>query len=182
MPIDLKGFFRQRTRFAKGWVNIFVKHLRINKTFMQIYTLPIMFFGYLQAVIMGVITLYNLISGYITYFASQGVYFSWGVAQFFFEWFSIVGIIKWMLRIMNGTDPLTIIAIIGLCSSLLIYPLYLLAIFRYDKKIDLLHIIPLVFMFPFWLVLMIIYIINIPEVFNKNQKNIWYKETVPIKK
>ena len=32
MPYDLKGFFRQRKRFARGAINIIKRHLRINNT------------------------------------------------------------------------------------------------------------------------------------------------------
>jgi cellulose synthase/poly-beta-1,6-N-acetylglucosamine synthase-like glycosyltransferase len=175
MPVNPKGFARQRTRFARGWINIMKRHLRLDHTFMQIFTLPLAFFGYLQAVIMGLITLYNLVSGYITYFVSKGVWMSVGVLSFFFDWFSILGIIKWFIRIIAGTAPLTLFDIIGLSASLLVYPLYLLAIIRYDKKITIWHVIPLFFMFPFWLIIMIFYLLNIGEVFNKHQANIWTK-------
>jgi cellulose synthase/poly-beta-1,6-N-acetylglucosamine synthase-like glycosyltransferase len=175
MPINVKGFIRQRTRFSKGWINILKRHLKLNHTFMQIYTLPLALFWYFQAIIMGAITLYNLISGYITYFVSKGVWLSLGVAYFFFEWFSIVGIIHWFIRVINGTSPLTIATIIGLSASLLVYPLYLLAIIRYDKKIDFRHLIAIFFMFPFWFILMMFYIINVKEVFIKHQRNIWDK-------
>jgi cellulose synthase/poly-beta-1,6-N-acetylglucosamine synthase-like glycosyltransferase len=175
MPVSPKGFARQRTRFARGWINIMKRHLRLDHTFMQIFTLPLAFFGYLQAMIMGLITLYNLVSGYIMYFASKGVWLSAGVLKFFFDWFSILGIVKWFIRIISGTAPLTLFDVIGLSASLLVYPLYLLAIIRYDRKITLWHIIPLFFMFPFWLTIMIFYLLNIGEVFNRHQTNIWTK-------
>ncbi|MBN2052267.1 glycosyltransferase family 2 protein [Candidatus Woesearchaeota archaeon] len=175
MPVTLKGFARQRKRFARGWINIFKRHLKLNHTFMQIYTLPLMFFGYLQAIIMGVITSYNLVSGYLNYFVARGAGLSLGALGFFFDWFSIIGIIKWFIRIIMHASPITAFDIIGLSSSLLVYPLYFLAIIKYDKKITWQHIIPVFFLFPFWLVIMIFYIINAGEVFNKHQTNIWEK-------
>ncbi|KYK25717.1 hypothetical protein AYK26_01740 [Euryarchaeota archaeon SM23-78] len=175
MPIDIRGFTRQRTRFSRGWINILKRHLRLNHTFMQIYTLPLAFFWYLQAIIMGSITIYNLVSGYIQYFVSQGTWLSLGVLRFFFEWLSIIGIIRWFISIISGVNPLTIGAVIGLSASLLVYPLYLMAIIKYDRKLTFGHIIALLFMFPFWLVIMIFYIINIKEVFVKHQRNIWEK-------
>ena len=177
MPLDTKGFLRQRSRFAKGWLNIFGKHLKMNKFLIEIYTLPLMLFTYFQAVIMGIITFYNIISGYITYFASKGTYMSIGVLEFLLDWISISGIIKWAIRIVQGQDTLTAIAIITLLASLLVYPLYIIAVLRYDKKISIWHIIPILFFAPFWWIIMLIYIIYLPEYFNKNQKNIWQKET-----
>lgn len=177
MPLDPKGFFRQRNRFAKGWLNIFSKHLQMNKFLIEIYTLPLMLFSYFQAIIMGVITFYNIINGYIMYFASKGVYMSWNVLSFLLDWISISGIVKWAIRLIQGTEPLTWIVGITLLASLLVYPLYVIAIIRYDKSIKIWHIIPLLFLAPFWWVIMFLYIINLPEYFNKNQKNIWKKDT-----
>jgi len=175
MPITIKGFSRQRLRFARGWINIFKRHFRLNRTAMRIYTLPLMLFGYFQAVIMGSIMLYNIISGYMTYFVSQGTAFSLGALRFFVEWLSIAGIIRWCARLISGSEPWTIIAAIGLGASLLTYPLYLVAIFKYDKRLSWRHIIPLIFMFPYWLIIMIFYIIGLPEAFRKHQNNKWEK-------
>ena len=175
MPVSVKGFLRQRFRYARGWINIFGRHLKLNKSLAEIYTLPLAFFWYFQAVVMGAITLDNIISGYLNYFVSQGVYFSFSVVKFFFDWFSIVGTIQWFISVVSGATPLTIVEIIGIPASLLVYPLFLIAIFRYDKRLSWFHIIPFIFMFPFWFVLMIIYIVSLPEVFNKNQRNIWVK-------
>lgn len=175
MPVDAKGFMRQRTRFARGWINIFKRHFRPGRHLVNIYSLPLAFFGYIQAVIMGAFTIYQLTSGYITYFISKGIYFSWDVARYFIDWLSIVGIVKWTVNIFSGNAELTIITAIGLMASLLSYPLFIFAIIKYDKKIDLLHIIPLGIMFPFWLLIMTIYILMLPEVFFSKQYNIWKK-------
>lgn len=175
MPDDVKGFFRQRTRFARGIINILKKHLSLNKTIIDIYTLPFFLFSYIQAVIMGALTIYQLSTGYVTYFLSQGIYFNMHVLKFFFEWFSIVGFIKWTISILSGTSPLTYVAIVGIVSTLLTYPLYIFSIIKIDKKVDIYHILPVLFMFPFWLLIMMIYIACLPEYFKKDQYNIWKK-------
>jgi len=175
MPYDIKGFLRQRTRFARGLIKLLKKHMQLNTTAIDLYTLPIFLFGYIQSVIMGSLTIYNVISGYITYFYSKGMYLNWWVVKFFFEWFSMVGFVKWMISIANGQTPLTLLAGVGIISTLLTYPLYLAAIYKFDKKIDIWHIIPIVFMAPFWLVIMVIYLLCVPEYFRKNQYNRWKK-------
>lgn len=175
MPYDVKGFLRQRTRFARGLIDILKRHLQLNNTMIDIYTLPLFLFSYFQSVIIGSFTIYQLTTGYITYYASKGVYLSFGVLKFFFEWFSIMGFIRWSYSVFTGSTPITIITIIGIVSTLLSYPLFFFAIFKYDKKFDLLHLIPIFFMFPFWFVLMIIYTICLPEYFKKKQYNIWKK-------
>lgn len=175
MPYDIKGFFRQRTRFARGLINLLKRHMQLNKATIDIYTMPIFLFGYFQAVIMGSISIYQIVSGYITYFYSKGIYFNFLVLKFFFEWFSMIGFIRWTVSILSGNTALTAFALVGIISTLLTYPLYLISIIRFDKKFDIWHFIAIFFMFPFWLVIMAIHIISLPEYFAKNQYNIWKK-------
>lgn len=175
MPHTVKWIFHQRVRFARGLVNLLKKHMQMNKAIIDLYTLPIFLFTYIQSMIMGTLTLYQITSGYITYFASQGVYFNQYVVKFFFEWLSMFGFVNWTIRVFSGQDPLTYLAFIGIISTLLTYPLYLIAFIRYDKKIDLRHIIPFIFLPPFWLFIMITQLISIPEVLRKKQYNIWKK-------
>ena len=175
MPLEPKWFWLQRTRFARGLIDILKKHLMLNKTWIDIYTLPLLLFNYIQAIIMGSFTIYQIVSGYITYFYAKGIIFNLATLKFFFEWFSIVGFFRWSVQAFTGQIPLNFITIIGIVSTFLTYPLYLYAILKFDKKITIWHIIPLFFMFPFWFLIMIIYIVCIPEYFRKDQHNIWKK-------
>lgn len=175
MPYDTRGFFLQRTRLARGLINILKRNLSLNTTIIDIYTLPLLLFNYVQAAIMGAFTIYQLISGYMTYFFSKGIYLDFQVLNFFFEWFSVIGFVKWTYRVIIGNTPLTFFTAIGIVSTLLTYPLYIYAIAKYDRKFDFWHLIPLFFMFPYWLLIMIIYIYCLPEYFRKKQFNIWKK-------
>ncbi|MBS3131578.1 glycosyltransferase family 2 protein [Candidatus Woesearchaeota archaeon] len=175
IPYDAKGFFRQRARFARGMLNILRRHMRLNRTMIDLYTLPIFLFSYIQAVIMGSFTLYQIASGYLTYFVSKGVFFSPAVLKFFFEWLSIVGFAKWSYSVLIGATTLDFITAVGIVSTLLSYPLFFIAIIKFDRKFDLLHLIPLAFMFPFWLMIMAVYIICLPGYFERKQRNIWKK-------
>src|SRR3989338_4841678 len=175
MPYTPKEFLRQRSRFARGILSIFKKHLQLNKAIIDAYTLPLFLFSYVQAVIMSSFTIYQIGSGYMAYFFSKSVYFSFDVLSFFFDWLSIIGFAKWAAGIITGATPLTFVAIIGITSTLLSYPLFILAIIKFDKKFDLWHLIPIFFMFPFWLLIMLIYILMLPEYFRKKQYNIWKK-------
>lgn len=173
-PVDVKGFWRQRTRWARGMLYVLKRHMQMNSTVIDIYTLPLLAFAYVQAVIMGALTLYKIIAGYVTYFAAQGTYFSPGVVKFFFEWFSLAGFVRWTARVATGTDPLTFAAIVGIVSTLLTYPLFLVAITRYER-LDLLHVVTLLFMAPFWLFVMVLYVLALPELLRSTQYNIWKK-------
>ena len=175
MPYTPKEFLRQRSRFARGILSIFKRHLQLNKAIIDVYTLPLFLFSYVQAVIMGGFTIYQIAYGYINYFFSKSIYFSFDVLRFFFDWFSIIGFVKWAAGIITGTTPLTFIAAIGIISTFLSYPLFILSIIKFDKKFDASHLIPIFFMFPFWLLIMLVYILMLPEYFRKKQYNIWKK-------
>lgn len=175
MPYTAKEFLRQRSRFARGILSIFKRHLQLNKAIIDVYTLPLFLFSYVQAVIMGSFTIYQIASGYTIYFFSKSIYFNFDALMFFFDWFSIIGFVKWAGGIIAGATPLTFVAIIGITSTLLSYPLFILSIIKFDKKFDVRHLIPIFFMFPFWLLIMLIYILMLPEYFRKRQYNIWKK-------
>ncbi len=174
MPTSPQGFLKQRRRFARGWVAIFRKHLKADHSLLQIYTVPLAFFGYFQAVVMGGITLYNVSSGYIQYFASKGTYFSSDVARYLIDWLSIVGLVKWSIQLFSGSQPWTIAAALSIAAALLSYPLYLIAAIRFDR-IHLGHLVAIAFLFPFWLVVMTVYILNIDAWFVPAARNKWEK-------
>ncbi|MFT4309502.1 MAG: glycosyltransferase [Candidatus Woesearchaeota archaeon] len=175
MPYDIKGFFRQRFRFARGMLNLFKRHLRIGWHPIDYYAFPLLLFYYLQSVIMGSLTIYQITTGYYEYFISNGIIMDANAIGFLIGWFTLYGFFSWTIDVIIGASPLTIISAIAIISSLLSYPLILIAIIKYDRKIDLYHIIPFFFLFPFWLLIMIIYILSIPEYFRKSQYNVWKK-------
>lgn len=175
MPYTFKEFSRQRKRFCKGMINMFTKHLRFNKLAIDIYTFPILLFTYLQAVIMGSLTLFNIITGYNQYFFQKGIFFNVDVLRFFLDWLSITGFINWTIRILSFQEPFTTVAFFGIFSTLMTIPLYLVAIIKYDKTFNLKHLFPFLFMNSFWLIVMFYQIISTPEFFNKKRMNIWKK-------
>jgi len=177
MPATFHGFIRQRSRFARGTVNILKRHFKLDRTFWQIYTLPLAAFSYLQAIIMGAITLWTLGSGYYTYFVSHGIWLSWQAARFFLSWFTVFGIVEWAARIVSGAQPLTLITGVGLAASLLTYPLYLTAVLKYDSPFSWKHLLGIALLGPFWMLVMLIYLFHVPEWLRNDQRNIWEKSS-----
>jgi cellulose synthase/poly-beta-1,6-N-acetylglucosamine synthase-like glycosyltransferase len=175
MPKTFKGFIKQRTRFAKGWINIFKKHLRINKTILDLYSLPLALFFYLQAVLISIVLISNIASGYVTYFYSKGIFFNQLVVSYFIDWLTLIGSIKWIINVVSGEIQLTFFTLLSLSSFLLTYMLYLVAIIKYESRLGFRHLIPLFLMTPYWLIIMVVYSFNIPELFKKVQTNIWEK-------
>ncbi|MFH0961349.1 MAG: glycosyltransferase family 2 protein [archaeon] len=176
MPSTLGGFLKQKARFGKGLLYILRKHLAGKaKTAIDLYTLPLLLFNYIQAIVMGLITVYQIASGYFIYFASKGVLASMGVAGFLFGWLSIFGFFNWFGGLFTGATPVTYLNVVGIASTLLSYPLYVYAVWKFDKRFAPRTLIPLAFMFPFWLSIMIVNVFCLPAYFDGNQKNVWEK-------
>jgi len=175
MPVSFAGFVRQRTRMLRGMMHILKRHLRPGMRPLDLYTLPLYLFTYVQAVVMGGITLWQLSSGYWAYFASKGMWLGWPVAKFFLQWFSVAGFLRWAYAVFSGAEPLTLLAGLGIGTTLLTYPLFLYAILRFDRSLRLHHLLPLVFMFPYWLLIMVLAIGCLPELFRREQYNKWAK-------
>ncbi|MBW2970590.1 glycosyltransferase family 2 protein [Candidatus Woesearchaeota archaeon] len=174
-PYKLKEFLRQRYRGSRGLLNILKRHFEIKPSLLNLTTMPLLLFSYVQAVVMGSLTLYQMVSGYFAYFLSQGQIFNLYVLRFFFDWFSLIGFFKWTVSVFTGSAPWTLAASVGIAATLLTYPLYIFAIFKYNRKFDIWHIVPVLFMFPYWLFMMLLYIISIPSLFTAKQHNIWKK-------
>lgn len=180
MPEDFGWFVRQRVRWMRGGINVLTQHLRLSSTLIDLYTMPLLVFGYVQAVVMTSFTFYQIGLGYWTYFASQGHFVSLDVARFLLDWCSITGLLRWSFGFFSGDTPVTAINVIGAMASLLSYPLFVFAIVKFDRKIDLFHIIPLCFMAPFWWLIACIQIISLPEIFHKPRPNVWTKKAVSV--
>jgi cellulose synthase/poly-beta-1,6-N-acetylglucosamine synthase-like glycosyltransferase len=178
MPDNFGWFWQQRIRWARGGLNNVMRHMRLNTGLIDLYSMPLVIFGYIQSVIMGGFNLYKIVDGYCGFVASSGQWMSWPIVAFLIDWVSAVGVIKWIYKLSTGASPLTPIDLIGAIGALLTYPLFIVAIVKFDKKFDVYHIIPLLFMTPLWWICMFVQVICIPELFNKNRYNIWTKPSV----
>lgn len=180
MPDSLRALLGQRVRWCRGALDILVRHCRFNSSLLDLYSLPLLAFSYIQGTIMGSFTLYKIVSGYWTFYASHGEYLSWHSARFLIDWFSVLGLIRWSAGFFTGATPLDLINVLGAMASVFSYPLYILAIVKHDRKIDFLHLVALTFMSPFWWFISMVQIIALPEIFRKDQMNIWTKPAVKI--
>jgi len=175
MPTDLKWLLGQRFRWCRGNLKIMLNHQRLNSSWIDLYTLPLILFGFFQAVIMGAISMTKLTTGYWEYFASHGKYFDLEVLKFILDWVSVVGLLGWSWRFAIGEVPFTAVTICGVMAGLLTYPLYIYAIWRFERRFDVHHIVPLCFMAPYWWAIAIVQIASVGVFFNGKQRNIWAK-------
>lgn len=178
MPDNFAWFWQQRLRWFRGSLNNVMRHTRLNTGIIDLYSMPLVIYGYVQSLIMGGFTLYKIMDGYWAHVQASGQFLNWTIVAFLIDWVSAVGIVKWTFRLMSGALPFTPVDLIGAIGSILSYPLFVIAIIKFDKKFDVNHIIPILFMAPLWWLCMIVQVICIPELFNKKRYNIWTKPSV----
>jgi cellulose synthase/poly-beta-1,6-N-acetylglucosamine synthase-like glycosyltransferase len=175
MPHSLKWLIGQRFRWCRGNLNVMLSHQKLNSSWIDLYTLPLIFFGFFQAVIMGSISLTKMTTGYWQYFASHGEYLSMPAAKFLLDWISVAGLINWSFKFAIGEIPFTPVTMCGVMAGLLTYPLYIYAIWRFERRFDLYHVVPLCFMAPYWWTISLVQIASAGVFFRPNQRNIWAK-------
>lgn len=176
IPDDILGLYRQRSRWIAGILNVLVRHMKFNSRLIDLYTMPLMVFGFVQALFMGSFALYEIGSGYWTYFASKGVLMSWDVMWFLFDWVSVFGLVKWSWGLFTGSIPATPINLAAASAGLLTYPLFLYAILKFDRPFTYRHLLFLMFMAPHWWCINIYQICSLPQlILGRGQRNIWVK-------
>lgn len=169
MPASWREFRRQRTRFARGMAYILRRHLRPGLRVIDWYSLPLLLFIYLQSVIMTTINagrIVELIVRYGTSFASIG--------RIALDWFTVLGTVDWMRTTIAGLSHVAVFDVIGIGSALLSYPLFLIAIVRYDR-LSLRDLIALFFMPAWWFFLAGFYLLSLRDAFVGTQVNAWRK-------
>lgn len=174
MPVTPRGFWRQRLRFTRGWIHIFRQHLRPGRTPAALVALPLALYGFVQAVVMSVLTLWTLAQGYAQQAALQGSYVV-PAPLFVLQWLSLYGLLSWGHALAANPSLLTPWIAAKLVVSLMPYPLYLYAIARFDRRVDAWHLAPLFFMFPFWLAVMLVHLAALPALVAAPPRNRWTK-------
>jgi len=179
VPCSFKEWFRQRYRWNTGGIELAKSNLKFyfRKKFSgsSLYSLPIMTYWYFHALIMGIVLFCQIFGGYYQYFYAHGNVISFGVAQYFLYWFSVLGIINlgWQLAIGNWA-PNTLM-VLSLIITVLNYPLYLYPFKRYREKFGLRDLVVFFFLFPYWMLILIVQSYSNITWFRSGGRNWWRK-------
>jgi cellulose synthase/poly-beta-1,6-N-acetylglucosamine synthase-like glycosyltransferase len=174
MPVSARGFVRQRLRFTRGWIHVFRAHLRPGRTAATLLALPLALYGFVQSVVMSALMTSALAGAYAQEVARHGSLVS-PAPLFVLYRLSLYGLVSWIHAVATHPHALTPWVAAQLVASVLPYPIYLYAIARFDRRIDVWHVIPLLFMFPFWLAVMLLHIAAVPAVWAAVPRNRWTK-------
>jgi cellulose synthase/poly-beta-1,6-N-acetylglucosamine synthase-like glycosyltransferase len=178
VPKRLRDFVRQRCRWVRGGIQIMKKHrdLILNPSYPGpgFFTLPLMLYWYFHAWVMIVIFL-QVFLGYYRFYYIAGNVLSMEVARYFFNWFSLFGVLNLAYQILIGNFPLTALYLLTILMVVLMYALYVYAIKWSGDRIGTKDVIALIFMFPYWILLMLIYMYGSIEWFRPSIGNWWRK-------
>jgi len=178
-PNTLKGFVKQRLRWAKGGVQL----LKRNRDFYfrngnpSKFSFPMITYWYVNPVIFLVFFLGSIASGYYMYFIAKGEIISYNVAVFFLNWFSLLGVANLLNGMLYLNYPINFINISAIVMFLISYGFYAYSMKRYKADIDWKDAFPLFFLSTYWIVLNIIYFVTLIYWIKPGNRgrNIWKK-------
>ncbi len=154
VPQTLAGVAGQRMRWGRGTYQVVAKHkdMILNRRYgiIGLYGLPHQIYFFVQGMFIVPITIYQIVSGYLEYFAQYGNYLTFDAIKFFFGWMSVFGVIELSFNVFRGvwqaqwTFPYLIVAVA------LNYFYNLLAMVKLDK-VSLRLIAVTCFFFPYYI-------------------------------
>jgi cellulose synthase/poly-beta-1,6-N-acetylglucosamine synthase-like glycosyltransferase len=179
VPENIKDFVKQRSRWLRGGIQIIKKYFNLffNRRYAGVgfFTLPMMFYWYFHALIMGVLIFLQIFLGYYNFYYVHGNVISFEVVKYFFYWFSIFGIINLAYQIAIGNFPLKLLYALNILLVVLMYAIYIYSIRWFKEKITAKDVIAFIFMFPYWILLMVIQNYSNIEWFKSRARNWWEK-------
>ena len=178
-PETIKSLAKQRLRWLRGGIQIVKKYFKFffNRKYFGpgFFSLPLMLYWYWHSLVMGLLILLQIAVGYYNYFYIYGNVLSFEVIKYFFYWFSVFGIINLFYQILIGNFPLTFLSALNIIVVGLTYFIYIYSMRYFREKITIKDIIALIFMFPYWILIMSIQIFSNVEWFKTKSKNWWNK-------
>ncbi len=179
VPEKLMELARQRFRWTRGGAQIIKTHfdMFLNRKYRGpgMYSLPLLSYWYIHSVLIGIALILQIVLGYHDFFLANGVVFSWDVAQYFFYWFSVFGIINVAWNVLIGEWSLTLLSALNMLLLTLTYGIFLAALRKFREPFTIKDLIAFIFMFPYWLVLMFVHSMSNIEWSKKRGKNWWEK-------
>lgn len=180
VPDTVRKWARQRKRWMKGGIEVIKNHkdIMFKRRFgaCGFYPLPILTYWYFHSIINGIVIFGQVFLGYYLWFILNGAGFTLSAAQYFLYWFSALGIINLIYMMATGMIPATPLLVMSVTLTLLSYPLYLYPYRRFGEKFEWRDALALFFIFPYWIMVLIIQSTsNINWFRSREGRNWWIK-------
>jgi cellulose synthase/poly-beta-1,6-N-acetylglucosamine synthase-like glycosyltransferase len=179
VPENVRNLLRQRSRWCKGCIQAMKKHFNLffNRDYFGpgFYSLPMLSYWYFHALIMGILLFLQILIGYYNFYFSNGNFFSFEVAKYFFFWFSVFGVVNLAYQMLIGNFQVKLLYILNILVVVLTYAIYLYSIKWSKEKFTLKDFFVFMFFFPYWILIMVVQSLSNAEWFVSKARNWWKK-------
>src|SRR5437867_4851908 len=151
VPESLKGWFKQRIRWAAGTFQVLAKHKNslFKRQFSGIsfYTVPTQLYWFIHSFLYLPIVLYQIFNGFFVYFVQKGMMFSSDSFIYFIKWFMIIGMADFIYKVAVGIYPASVINLMSIVVFTLSYSFGIYALVKFSK-LNIYNLIGIIFFFP----------------------------------
>lgn len=179
VPEKLWELAKQRLRWTRGGAQIIKTHfdMFLNRRYKGpgMYSLPLLSYWYIHSVLIGIALILQIILGYHDFFLANGVVFSIDVVKYFFYWFSVFGILNVGYMVLIGQWSLTLLSALNMVLLSATYLIFLISLRKFGERFTVKDLIAFIFMFPYWLILLVVHALSNIEWSRKRGKNWWEK-------
>ncbi len=176
LPYTFFALLRQRYRWLCGSIFLLRNHIRYSSKLIDVYTLPMIFFGWMQGVVFAPFIFRDMFISYKHLVLSPD-YGPREFLDFMLSSFSLYGFFSYAYNILTGFWKGNFIDYLSIASTSLYLAFIIVAVCKYEKRIRITHIIPFFFQPIEWYCMAPVCILAIKAFFIKEQKNIWKKKS-----
>lgn len=179
VPQTLAGLIRQRIRWNRGTLQTMRKHndVILNKKHgaVGLYSVPIQSYWFVHAMIYIPLVLYQIVSGYVQWFASKGDCCSADAVMYFIRWFTTYGTFDYIYNFATAAYPATLLNSLVALVIFLSFSFGVWSLLKFSGRTPS-SLVGLVFFFPYTMVMLSMYIVaTLLQIFERDRGEKWEK-------
>ncbi len=163
VPETLPGLIKQRIRWGCGTIQVIKKHSDVifNRKYgvVGLYCIPTQIYWYVYSFLYLPIVSYQILGGYLEYFAAYKNYLSFEVLKYFFSWFSVYGMVESSYKSFVGIYTMDL----AFFTLLIMFSLYMTYNFLMMLKFSrpgIRFLFVIFFLFPYYLIILCLLVIS----------------------
>ena len=179
VPETIRGWLRQRVRWIRGTLQVVKKHYKFlfNRKHVGVgfFSVPTQLYWYFHSFLYLPLVLYQILSGYFNYFLAYGNVISLEVFKYFFNWFTVFGMVELIYKTLIGAYALTPLLLLTIVVFILSLCFNFYSLFRFSE-FNIYNLIAFIFFFPYVLIILFAYWIGtLLEFYERRNFSKWEK-------